>query len=130
MITRFAAILFCVVMAIVGGIPAGAHHSNVFFEVTKIITLKGKVKEFHWSNPHTQLYILVDDGKGTQIEWRCEGRAPGILSRAGWSKNSFAPGEVIAVEASPARNGSKEALIGRVTKADGTILGNAPQPVE
>jgi len=127
---RIATLLFCLTTVSIGGSFSYAHHSNVAFEVNKIITVKGKVKEFQWTNPHTQLLLLVDDGKGGQTEWRCEGRAPGIMTAAGWSKRSFTPGEVITVEMSPAKDGSKTSLIARITKADGTILGNATPPVQ
>jgi hypothetical protein len=110
--------------------PALSHHSNVAFEVTKIITITGVVKEFRWANPHTWLAVTVDDGKGGKVEWACEGRAPGVLIRAGWSKTSLQPGETVTVDMSPAKDGSKTGLIARVTKADGTILANAPPAQE
>jgi len=110
--------------------PAFPHHSNVAFEVTKIITVTGVVKEFRWANPHTWLGLTVDDGKGGKVEWAIEGRAPGILIRSGWSKNSLKPGETVTVDMSPAKDGSNTGLIARVTKADGTILANAPPPTE
>jgi hypothetical protein len=110
--------------------PALSHHSNVAFEVTKIITVTGVVKEFRWANPHTWLALTVDDGKGGKVEWACEGRAPGVLIRAGWSKTSLQPGETVTVDMSPAKDGSKTGLIARVTKADGTILANAPPAQE
>jgi hypothetical protein len=103
-----------------------SHHSNSAYEVQKVITITGVVKEFRWSNPHTWLYVIVDDGQGGKVEWACEGRAPGILLRAGWTKNSLKPGETVTVDMSPAKNGSKTSIIARVTKADGTILGNQP----
>jgi hypothetical protein len=102
------------------------HHSNVAYEVTKVITITGVVKEFVWSNPHTWLHVIVDDGQGGKVEWACEGRAPGILLRAGWTRNSLKPGETVTVDMSPAKNGSKTSIIARVTKADGTILSNQP----
>ncbi len=40
------------------------------------------------------------------------------------------PGDVVTVDMSPAKDGSKSGLIARVTKADGTILSNAPPPTE
>ena len=46
--------------------------------------------------------------------------------RAGWSRNIFKTGEAITIDMSPARDGSKTGMIARVTKADGTILGNSP----
>ena len=106
--------------------PAFSHHSNVAYEVTKVITITGVVKEFQWSNPHTWLYVTVDDGKGAKVVWACEGRAPGVLGRAGWSKRSLTAGETVTVDMSPAKDGSKTSIIARVTKADGTILGNQP----
>ena len=106
--------------------PAFSHHSNVAFEVTKVDTITGVVTNFQWSNPHTWLKVMVSDGKGGNVEWGLEGRAPGVLLRAGWTKKSLAPGESVTVDYSPARDGPKTGLIARVTKADGTILPNAP----
>ncbi|HUI77950.1 MAG TPA: DUF6152 family protein [Bryobacteraceae bacterium] len=109
---------------------AQAHHSNVAFEVTKVITITGVVKEFRWANPHTWLTLTVDDGKGNKVDWSVEGRAPSVLLRAGWTKNSLKPGDTVTVDMSPAKDGTKTGLIARVTKADGTILPNAPPPTE
>jgi hypothetical protein len=115
-----------VAAASLSAIPAESHHSNVAYEVTKVITITGVVKEFQWVNPHTWLYVIVDDGKGGKVEWACEGRAPGILARAGWTKASLKPSETVTVDMSPAKDGSHTAIIARVTKADGTILSNQP----
>jgi len=106
--------------------PAHSHHSNVAYEVTKVITITGEVKEFRWVNPHTWLHVMVDDGKGAKVEWQVEGRAPGVLLRAGWTKTSLMPGEKVTVDMSPAKDGTKVGIIARVTKADGTILSNQP----
>jgi len=107
-------------------IPALAHHSNVAFEVTKVVTITGVVKDFQWRNPHTWVLLTIDDGKGGKVDWAVEGRAPGVLLRAGWTKNSLKPGDMITVDMSPAKDGSKTGLVARVTKEDGTILPNAP----
>jgi len=105
--------------------PALAHHSNVAFEVTKVVTITGVVKAFEWRNPHTWVILTVDDGKGGKVDWAVEGRAPGVLLRAGWTKSSLQQGEMISVDMSPAKDGSKTGLVARVIKADGTILPNA-----
>jgi hypothetical protein len=120
---------FVVVALIVGAFyPSAAwpHHSNVAYEVTKVISITGVVKDFEWVNPHTWLHVVVDDGKGGKVEWACEGRAPGVLGRAGWSRSILKPGEMVTVHMSPAKDGSKVSIIARVTKADGTILSNQP----
>ena len=55
--------------------PVQSHHSNVAYEVTKVITITGVVKDFQWVNPHTWLHIVVDDPKDGKVEWAAEGRA-------------------------------------------------------
>jgi translation initiation factor IF-1 len=121
-------IVALVALAVVLLQPAAvlSHHSNSAYEVQKVITISGVVKEFVWSNPHTWLYVIVEDGQGGKVEWACEGRAPGILGRAGWTRSSLKPGDTVTVDMSPAKNGSKTSIIARVTKADGTILSNQP----
>lgn len=105
--------------------PAQSHHSNVAYEVTKVVTITGVVKEFRWVNPHTWLHVIVEEN-GARVEWQVEGRAPGVLLRAGWTKTSLKPGEKVTVDMSPAKDGSKVGIIARVTKEDGTILSNQP----
>ena len=104
--------------------PAFPHHSNSAYVVDQVMTLTGVVKEWKWSNPHTWLYLTVDDGKGGKVEWAVEGRAPSVLGRAGWDKFVLKPGEKVTVHMSPAKDGSHVGIIARVTKEDGTILGN------
>ena len=124
---RAAAACAVLALVILHPAPAASHHSNVAYEVTKVITITGVVKTFEWVNPHTWLTVVVDDGKGGKVEWACEGRAPGILTRAGWSKTMLKAGDMVTVDMSPAKDGSRVSIIARVTKADGTILSNQPQ---
>jgi hypothetical protein len=107
-------------------IPATPHHSNSAYQVDEIITLVGVVKEWRWSNPHTWLYLMVEGENGEEVEWAVEGRAPGVLGRAGWDRAVLSVGETVTVHASPAKDGSAIGIIARVTKEDGTILSNQP----
>jgi hypothetical protein len=129
---KVAAILASVTMgaALWMAPPAQAHHSNSAFYVTKVITIKGVVKEFKWSNPHVWVILSVDDGKGNKVDWKAEGRPPGILARAGWTPKILQPGETVTIDLSPAKDDTASGLIARVTKEDGTILSNAPPPTE
>src|SRR5512142_2852813 len=68
--------------ALYSAAPALAHHSNVAFEVTKVVTITGVVKAFEWRNPHTWVILTIDDGKDGKTDWAVEGRAPGVLLRA------------------------------------------------
>ena len=123
---RAALISFICAGVLLCASPARSHHSNVAYEVTKVVTITGVVQEFRWVNPHTWLHVMVDDGKGGKVEWQVEGRAPGVLLRAGWTKTSLKPGEKVTVDMSPAKDGTHVGIIARVTKEDGTILSNQP----
>lgn len=112
-----------------GAIPASSHHSNVAFAVETVHTASGVVKDWQWTNPHTWLIMDVDDGKGGKTEWAIEGRAPGVLLRAGWTRSVLKPGDKVTVHYSPAKDGSKTGMIARVTLADGRVLPNAPPPI-
>src|SRR5215831_18797108 len=107
-----------------------AHHSNAAFDGDKVIVLKGTVTEWKWTNPHVWIFLSVEDGKGGKTLWEIEGRPPGVLARAGWSKTIFKVGDTITVDFSPARDGSHTGLTTRVTLADGTVLSNAPPAVQ
>src|SRR5688572_15996726 len=113
-----AAILCCAV-------PVRSHHSNSAYEVEKVVTVSGTVKLWKWSNPHTWLTLAAQNEKGETVEWELEGRAPGVLGRIGWDREILKAGEKVTVHMSPAKDGSRVGIIARVTKADGTILGNS-----
>jgi hypothetical protein len=106
--------------------PVLAHHSNSAFDGDKVVVLKGTVTEWKWSNPHVWIFVSVVDNTGAKADWAIEGRTPGQLIRSGWSKSSLKPGDVITVDFSPAKDGSKTGLLTRVRLADGSVLGQAP----
>jgi len=126
MTSRTLAVVAVLVALHLGAAPALSHHSNVAFAVETVLTASGVVKEWRWVNPHTWLIMDVDDGKGGHVEWAMEGRAPGVLLRAGWSRSVLKVGEKVIVHYSPSKDGSKVGMIARVTLADGRVLPNAP----
>ena len=123
---RVMVLVAALAAAPLGDAPAFSHHSNVAFAVETVLLAKGVVREFRWSNPHTWLYITVDDGKGGKVDWAMEGRAPGVLLRAGWTPKVVKPGDEVQVYYSPSKDGSKVGMIARVTLADGRVLPTAP----
>jgi hypothetical protein len=97
-------------------LPASAHHSFAMYEPTKTLTFKGTVKNFQWTNPHVVLSILVqpDDGGAAQ-DWALETTSPGVLTRAGWTRQSIKPGDKVSVTLSPLRDGSHGGSLNSVT---------------
>jgi hypothetical protein len=124
--TRIIVSLAALAALQLGEVPAFSHHSNVAFAVETVLTATGTVKEWQWSNPHTWLIMDVDDGKGGTVQWAMEGRAPGVLLRAGWSRSVLKAGDKVTVHYSPSKDGSKVGMIARVTLSDGKVLPNAP----
>src|SRR5579863_2924688 len=115
---------FCAPMIglLIFSVPAPAHHGNAAYDLANPITLKGTVTEFIWSNPHVQIYFDVKDDKGKVAHWASETVSPGLLRRAGWSKDELKPGDAIAITVGPAKNGSAVGYALKIVLADGTEL--------
>jgi len=105
---------------------ASAHHSFAAeFDASKPITLTGVVTRIDWMNPHVWFYINAKDDEGGTVRWACEMGAPHQLQGRGWLRDSMKIGDVVTVEGSLARDGTKRANARTVTTADGRRLGAA-----
>jgi len=114
-------------MAIVVAIPAMpdpmfGHHGNAAYDLNRPIALKATVTEFVWSNPHVQIYFDVKDDKGNIVHWASETVSPGMLSRAGWSKNELKPGDRITITVGPSKNGAPVGYALKIVLSDGKEL--------
>lgn len=83
---------------------ATAHHSFAIYDDKNPMTVTGVVKEFRWTNPHSWLFVTPDDGGETA--WEIELGPINMLSRQGWTRSTFEPGDRVAVEIHPAHSGS------------------------
>ena len=98
-----------------------AHHSfSAEYDAKKVITLKGVVTKFEWTNPHVRFYVDVKDDKGNVTNWDLELMSVNTLTRAGWDRHSLNVGDQVTVTAYLAVDGSHRANArGNVTLADG-----------
>ena len=118
---KTAARLLC--LSIAPLMPLLAHHSfSAEFDGSKPIKLEGKVVRMEWSNPHTWLFIDVTKPDGTVEQWAVEGGSPGVLLRAGWTRNSLPEGTKIIVNGFPAKDGSLRANSRSIEFPDGRKL--------
>ena len=85
--------------------PAAAHHSFGMFDVAQEVTITGTVREFQWTNPHRWLQVVVSEG-GVQTEYSIELGSPNSMSRRGWRRTSFQPGDHVTVVMNPMRDGA------------------------
>ena len=101
-----------------------AHHSAAMFDDSRVVELKGVVKELQWTNPHVWLQVTVVDEKGAKKEWSVEAGSPNTLSRTGWRSTSFKAGDAVTVRVNPMKDGSAAGnFIGAKFDADGKTLG-------
>ena len=103
---------------------AGAHHSfAAFFDPAKLLTIKGEVTEFRFTNPHGVIALKVKGPSGAVQEWRAETNAPVVLQRRGWTRTSLKVGETISIEGWGSRDGKPYLRLRRALRADGTPIG-------
>ena len=121
---RTRTVVLAVVMTVsLTPVSSFAHHSDVAYDQTKRTTLKdAKVISYAWRNPHGIMVLDVKDDANEVVRWTLETGSPSSLMTDGWTKNSVVAGDVITVDANPARNGTRFGRLLRVMKADGTVL--------
>ena len=91
---------FCVPM------PANAHHSFAMFDFDTTYSCVATVKEFRWTNPHVTMLVEAAPRPGDAPEiWSLELTSPGNLTRIGWTRRSFNPGDRIELKFNPLRDG-------------------------
>ena len=103
--------------------PAAAHHSGAEFDSSKTIEITGTIKEFQFKNPHTWIQVMVDDGKGKEVEWSVEWGAPNSLGRQGIRPSTFPAGAKVTMRLRPMRNGSPAGNFVGAKFADGKTIG-------
>jgi len=102
-----------------------AHHSvQAEFDLAKPVTITGTVTKVEWINPHSYLYMDVDD-KGTTKRWSFEMAGPGALRRAGLSRSDrggLKAGDTITVNGILAKDGSDFGLVKNIKLPDGRVF--------
>jgi hypothetical protein len=116
------AALSAVVMAVLvmSGVAEG-HHGWVEFDMEKVVTLKGTVTAFHWTNPHCVVEFNVKDDNGKVAKWQAETSSLASLSRKGWTAVSLEPGDQIEITGNPTKHGARSMWVTRIV-ANGKVL--------
>jgi len=98
-----------VVILIVTAGQAVAHHSFAAeYDASKPVTLTGKVTKVEWQNRIPFFYIDVKDEKTNEVaNWAVELGSPNSLMRLGWTRKSMKIDDVVTIEGSLAKDGSK-----------------------
>lgn len=119
-------VLFAVLLGalLVAASTATAHHGFADYDMTRQLTVNGKVRTFQWTNPHTWLWLDVSTDKGTVI-YAFEGMSPNYLGRRGWTRHSLQPGDPVTVTFFPFKDPAKKGgTLAKAVKATGEVLNN------
>ena len=102
----FLTFIFIVATIALDGSTVAAHHSFAAeFDITKPVTLTGKVTKIEWTNPHAFLFIDVQDKQtGSVTNWEIEMGSPNGLTRLGWTRSLLKAGDEVTIEGSLGRN--------------------------
>ena len=102
--------------------PAFGHHSDAGYNQENVIALQGTVTEFRWRNPHITTFIEVEDANGETAVWGIEAGSTPVMSRSGWTREMFSPGDVVAIRAHPDRNPDRHlAMMISMEDSDGRV---------
>lgn len=109
---------------------ASAHHSFAMYDPEKVVTITGTVKEFQWTNPHSVIWVVTGGGSRPTDLWSVElSTSPGNLTRMGWSKHSINPGDRVAIDLNPLRDGRHGGSLKKATLLNtGQVLTTTPPP--
>lgn len=122
---KIAGVFIAAAVLLVYSVPLLAHHGNASFD-EKVITLKGTVTEWVWSNPHCFLKFDVKDENGNVKNWAAETQNPTQMSQLGWERTSFKAGDLVTVALQAVKSGAPIGRVRTVTFSDGRLLLASP----
>jgi hypothetical protein len=106
-----------------------AHHSTAgVYDPSKEVKVTGALSKIQFVNPHGSIVVAVKNADGTMTDWTFTTGSATALASQGITKvgpKALKIGEEVTVLGTPARNGSPLGGLRSLTRADGTVLGNA-----
>jgi hypothetical protein len=108
---------FLVLTLLCVAVPLSAHHQ---WPVSRsgLVTVKGTVTEFVWSNPHPMITVEVQ-ANGQTEKWLIGGPALNRMEANGWNRTTVKPGDVITGRGYQFADGQKIIRLESVVLADG-----------
>lgn len=107
-----------VILLLAGGASLAAHHAWPV-SYSRLVTVKGTVVDFTWSNPHPMITLEVRTDGGQVEKWSVGGPAINRMEANGWTKATVKPGDVLTGIGYQFSDGQKIIRLERVVFADG-----------
>ena len=104
-----------------------AHHSfAATYDETKTITIKGKMVQFSFRNPHAFVQVEVLEG-GKKVRWAVEWTGTAQLNNTGVQNDTLKYGDEVEVTGNPGRKPEEHRLrLRTVKRPDGFSWGTRP----
>ena len=120
------AVVLCASLLIVS-ISASAHHSfQAEYDQNQPLSLVGKLTKVVQENPHGWIYLDTKNAQGKTVNWALEIHDPFVVQQNGFNREVYQDlvnsAEVVTVTAYAAKDGSKHAWAGGLTRADGRTV--------
>ena len=98
--------------------PLSAHHTiSWYYDVDKLVTLKGVITEVDWVNPHVVFHLDVKQPDGRVVSWNVETAAAYQAPRRGLQKDFAKAGDVVTMAVFLAKDGGPKAAMQSITLA-------------
>ena len=101
---------------------ASAHHSFGKFDMMKLTTLNGTVRDWKWANPHTWLTLTVVKADGSTEDWALVGSSPNMMARWGWNATDIHVGDKVSIDVHAGRDGEHIGALKNVFLPGGKVL--------
>ena len=114
-----------VVLVLLAVASVSAHHSQTaIFDTGRRVAVTGTLTKVDWINPHIVVLVEARGGAGKVDHWTFESNPPSWYRSLGLARVDFAKaiGQMVAVEAFPARDGTLFGYMRKITLPDGTAL--------
>ena len=117
--TRFLTFVAVTAALLVATSTANAHHGWAAFDTNKTITLKGKVTDFHFVNPHCVVEFEAADEQGHSQQWQAELTSASRLAPKGWTATTLEAGDEVTITGYAAKNGTPSIWVTRIVLPNG-----------
>jgi hypothetical protein len=109
---------FLVLTLLSAAVPLSAHHAWPVSR-EKLVSVKGTVTEFVWSNPHPMITVEAPAAGGQIEKWLIGGPAITRMEASGWTRTTVKKGDVITGIGYQFADGQKIVRLERVVLANG-----------
>lgn len=112
-------------LAALAAAPASAHHSFNAYDMSKVLSASGTIKEFRWGAPHSSMVLIYKDTSGKPAEMTIVSGSPLMFSKQGMAPRDFHSGDKVTVSYHPYTNGAVGGAMATLTLPNGKKYSDA-----